>query len=600
MKSAHAGNGHLRDFTTDPRVLLIAAIAVVVATAGLSAGIVLLKLILLATNIAYFGQFTLAELRLEDTPLGYATVVVPVIGALIIGLMARFGSQKIRGHGIPEAIEAILLGRSRLDAKVAVLKPLSSAISIGSGGPFGAEGPIIMTGGAIGSLIAQMLPVSDNERKTLLVAGAAAGMTTVFGTPIAAIMLAVELLLFEWTPRSFIPVAVAAIVAEVERTLLHLPGPIFPFSGSMEASIAGLGGWVLVGIAAGLLSGLLTQLVYACEDAFQKLPIHWMWWPMIGGLVVGIGGLIEPQALGVGYYNIANMLDGHVFAAAALTLLVVKAIIWSVALGSGTSGGVLAPLLIMGGAMGAVLAGILPEATPGFWPLLAMAATMGGTMRAPLTATFFAVELTGNTHVLVPLIAACATAHAVTVLLMQRSILTEKVARRGHHLVREYRVDPFALTRVNEVMTTKVESVPVTMTLHGAAAFLTAPDTRHPSFPVINEEGHVLGIIDPPAILRWRRAGMHRKATLGELLAGSKITLAYPDEYLEGLSDKLLLANVSHLPVVSREDARLIGYVGWKDLMRVRSKKQAEERDRSALLSFGAKRKAQQSIGDPA
>ena len=600
MKSAHAGNGHLRDFTTDPRVLLIAAIAVVVATAGLSAGIVLLKLILLATNIAYFGQFTLAELRLEDTPLGYATVVVPVIGALIIGLMARFGSQKIRGHGIPEAIEAILLGRSRLDAKVAVLKPLSSAISIGSGGPFGAEGPIIMTGGAIGSLIAQMLPVSDNERKTLLVAGAAAGMTTVFGTPIAAIMLAVELLLFEWTPRSFIPVAVAAIVAEVERTLLHLPGPIFPFSGSMEASIAGLGGWVLVGIAAGLLSGLLTQLVYACEDAFQKLPIHWMWWPMIGGLVVGIGGLIEPQALGVGYYNIANMLDGHVFAAAALTLLVVKAIIWSVALGSGTSGGVLAPLLIMGGAMGAVLAGILPEATPGFWPLLAMAATMGGTMRAPLTATFFAVELTGNTHVLVPLIAACATAHAVTVLLMQRSILTEKVARRGHHLVREYRVDPFALTRVNEVMTTKVESVPVTMTLHGAAAFLTAPDTRHPSFPVINEEGHVLGIIDPPAILRWRRAGMHRKATLGELLAGSKITLAYPDEYLEGLSDKLLLANVSHLPVVSREDARLIGYVGWKDLMRVRSKKQAEERDRSALRSFGAKRKAQQSIGDPA
>lgn len=597
MKSASAGNGHLRDFTTDPRVLLIAAVAVVVATAGLFAGIVLLKLIRLATNIAYFGQFTLADLRLEDTPLGYAAVLVPVAGALIIGLMARFGSEKIRGHGIPEAIEAILLGRSRLDAKVAVLKPLSSAISIGSGGPFGAEGPIIMTGGAIGSLIAQMLPVSDNERKTLLVAGAAAGMTTVFGTPIAAIMLAVELLLFEWTPRSFIPVAVAAIVAEVERTLLHLPGPIFPFDGSMEPSIIGLGGWVLVGIASGLLSGLLTQMVYACEDAFQKLPIHWMWWPMIGGLVVGIGGLIEPRALGVGYDNIANMLDGRVVATAALTLLVVKAVIWSVALGSGTSGGVLAPLLIMGGAMGAVLSGILPEATPGFWPLLAMAATMGGTMRAPLTATFFAVELTGNTHMLVPLIAACAAAHAVTVLLMKRSILTEKVARRGHHLVREYRVDPFALTRVHEVMTAKVESVPATMTLHGAAAFLTAPDTRHPSFPVINGDGHVLGVIDPPAILRWRRAGRHRNATLGELLAGSKVTLAYPDEYLEGLSDKLLLANVSHLPVVSREDARLVGYVGWKDLMRVRSKKLAEERDRSALLSFGDKSKARRSVG---
>ena len=600
MKSAQAGNGELRDFTTDARVLFIAAVAVVVATGGLFAGIVLLNLIRLVTNIAYFGQFTLAELKLENTPLGYASVVVPVIGALIIGLMARFGSEKIRGHGIPEAIEAILLGRSRLDAKVAILKPLSSAISIGSGGPFGAEGPIIMTGGAIGSLIAQALPVSDNERKTLLVAGAAAGMTTVFGTPIAAIMLAVELLLFEWTPRSFIPVAVAAVIAEVERTLLHLPGPIFPFAGSMEASVAGLGGWVVVGIAGGLLSGLLTQMVYACEDAFQKLPIHWMWWPMIGGLVVGVGGLIEPHALGVGYDNIANMLDGRLVSTAALALLAVKAIIWSVALGSGTSGGVLAPLLIMGGAMGAALAGILPEAPAGFWSLLAMAATMGGTMRAPLTATFFAVELTGNTHVLAPLIAACATAHAVTVLSMKRSILTEKVARRGHHLVREYRVDPFVLTRVREVMTTEVESVPATMTLHGAAALLPAPDTRHPSFPVIDRDRHVLGVIDPPAILRWRRAGKHRNTPLGDLLAGGNLILAYPDEYLEGLSDKLMRANVSHLPVVSREDARLVGYVGWKDLMRARSKKQAEERDRSALLRFGAKRKARQDVDNTA
>ncbi|MGX7873478.1 chloride channel protein [Mesorhizobium sp. ORM6] len=590
MKPHHSENGHLRDFTTDARVLTIATIAVVVATAGLFAGIALLKLIRLATNIAYFGQFSLADLKLQDTPLGYAAVFVPVIGALIIGLMARFGSEKIRGHGIPEAIEAILLGRSKLDAKVAILKPLSSAISIGSGGPFGAEGPIIMTGGAIGSLIAQMLPVSDNERKTLLVAGAAAGMTTVFGTPIAAIMLAVELLLFEWTPRSFIPVAVAAIVAEVERTVLHLPGPIFPFQGGMAISFVGLGGWVLVGICAGLLSGLLTQMVYACEDAFQKLPIHWMWWPMIGGLVVGIGGLIEPRALGVGYDNIADMLDGRTLATAALLLLVVKAIIWSAALGSGTSGGVLAPLLIMGGAMGAVLAGFLPAADPGFWALLAMAATMGGTMRAPLTATFFAVELTGNTHVLVPLIAACAAAHAVTVLLMKRSILTEKIARRGHHLVREYRVDPFALTRVREVMTSQVESVPATMTLHGAAAFLTAPETRHPSFPVVDGNRQVLGLIDPPAILRWRRAGNHRTRTLGELLVGSKVTLAYPDEYLEGLSDKLLMANVSHLPVVSRESHQLVGYVGWKDLMRVRSRKQAEERDRSTLLGFGTRR----------
>jgi H+/Cl- antiporter ClcA len=582
----------LGDFTMDARVLFIAAVAVVVATAGVAVGYALLKLIHLCTNIAYFGEFSLANLHIEDNRLGWWAVLVPVAGAFIVGLMARFGSEKIRGHGIPEAIEAILLGRSRLSPKVAILKPLSSAIAIGTGGPFGAEGPIIMTGGAVGSLIAQMLPVSDNERKTLLVAGAAAGMTTVFGTPIAAIMLAVELLLFEWTPRSFIPVAVAAIVAEVERTALHMPSPIFPFDGTSDINLTMLLCWVSVGAASGLLSGLLTLFVYTCEDGFQKLPVHWMWWPMLGGLVVGIGGLIDPRALGVGYDNIAHLLTGQTIAIAALTLLAVKAVVWAVALGSGTSGGVLAPLLIMGGALGASLSGYLPSASPGFWALLAMAATMGGTMRSPLTATFFATELTGNTHVLVPLIAACSAAHLVTVLLMKRSVLTEKIARHGHHITREYRVDPFQLTRVGEVMTRQVQSVPASMTLHRAVAFLTLPTTRHPSFPVVDEANHVLGIVDPPSVIAWRHAGRHRNATLGELLAGSKITLAYPDEYLEILAEKLMKANIAHLPVVSREEEKLVGYVGWKDLMRVRLKLRAEERDRSSSLEGVFRRKA--------
>ncbi|HEY7901540.1 MAG TPA: chloride channel protein [Caulobacteraceae bacterium] len=567
-------------------MLSVAAIAVVVATAATIAGYLLLQLIRLVTNFAYFGRFSLDKLDLGHSPWGLWAVLVPVAGALIVGLMARYGSEKIRGHGIPEAIEAILLGRSRLDAKVAVLKPLSSAIAIGTGGPFGAEGPIIMTGGAIGSLIAQALPVSDSERKTLLVAGAVAGMTTVFGTPIAAIMLAVELLLFEWSPRSFVPVTTAAVVAAVERHFLHMSQPLFPFSGSMEISTLACLSWVGIGVLAGLLSGLLTQLVYACEDGFLKLPIHWMWWPMIGGLVIGLGGLVEPQALSVGYDNIAAMLNGHVLLGAAIMLLVVKAIIWSVALGSGTSGGVLAPLLIMGGAMGAALAGFLPGGQPGFWALLAMAATMGGTMRSPLTATFFAVELTGNTHVLLPLIAACGAAHIVTVLLMKRSILTEKVARRGHHLVREYRVDPFALTKVGEVMTRQVTSLPGTTTLHGAAAFLTAPTTVHPSFPVVDPAGKVLGVIDPPQILRWRREGRRRQASLAELLAGSKLSFAYADEYLEALAERLTAINVSHLPVISRQDGRLEGYVGWKDLMRVRAKLQAEDAQRSSFFSF--------------
>ena len=574
---------HLGDFTTNPRVLVISAIAVLVGSGGVIAGVVLLDLIRVCTNLAYFGRFTLADLKLGQSPLGLAAVFVPVIGALIVGLMARYGSEKIRGHGIPEAIEAILLGRSRLDWKVAILKPLSSAIAIGSGGPFGAEGPIIMTGGAIGSLIAQLLPVSDSERKTLLVAGAAAGMTTVFGTPIAAIMLAVELLLFEWTPRSFVPVAAAAIIAEVERTALHLPSPLFPFAGGMDVSLFALLCWMLVGLLSGLLSGVLTWMVYACEDGFTKLPIHWMWWPMLGGVVVGIGGLIDPRALGVGYDNIAQMLQGGMLPAGALLLLVVKSIIWAVALGSGTSGGVLAPLLIMGGGLGAALAHVMPAASPGFWALLAMCATMGGTMRSPLTATFFAVEVTGNTHVLLPLIAACVTAHLVTVLLMRRSILTEKVARRGHHLAREYRVDPLTLTRVQEVMATEVQTVSASQTLHQVAAFLTSPTTRHPSFPVTDADGHVLGIVNPPAVMGWRRAGKHRQTPVRDLLARGKLVTAYPDEYLDSIVDRMMLTDVAQIPVISRADSRLVGYVGWKDILRVRSKIQDEDTQRVAF-----------------
>jgi CBS domain-containing protein len=393
-------------------------------------------------------------------------------------------------------------------------------------------------------------------------------------------MLAVELLLFEWTPRSFVPVAAAAVIADVERHALHLSSPLFPFSGGMDVSLVALLCWMLVGLLGGLLSGALTRLVYACEDGFLKLPIHWMWWPMLGGVVVGIGGLIDPRALGVGYANIAQMLQGGIPPISALLLLVVKAVIWAVALGSGTSGGVLAPLLIMGGGMGAALAHFLPTASPGFWALLAMCATMGGTMRSPLTATFFAVELTGNTHVLLPLIAACVTAHLVTVLLMQRSILTEKVARRGHHLTREYRVDPFTLTRVEDVMVTEVQTLPETMTLHQVAAFLASPTTIHPSFPVIDPERRVLGIVNPPAVLGWRRTGKHRQSLLKDLVAGQKLVTAYPDEYLEGIVDRMMQANVAQMPVISRNDSRLVGYIGWKDLLRIRSRLQEEEKQR--------------------
>ncbi|MBU6499944.1 MAG: chloride channel protein, partial [Rhodospirillales bacterium] len=368
------------DFTTDRRVLLLAAMAVVVGLAGVAAAFVLLRLIALCTNLAYFHTLSTQTRSLAGLHLGPASVLIPVAGALAIGLMARYGSEKIRGHGIPEALEAILIGRSRIQLKVALLKPLSSAISIGTGGPFGAEGPIIMTGGAIGSLFAQLFHMTAAERKVLLVAGAAAGMTAVFGTPIAAVLLAVELLLFEWKPRSFIPVVVASLVAALGRTALLPAAPLFAHAGTSGTAPGAVAGWLGVGLLCGLGSGLLTSMVYGAEDSFARLPIHWMWWPCLGGLVVGLGGLVEPAALGVGYDNIAALLQGGLGVRAVLALLVVKAVIWAVALGSGTSGGVLAPLLILGGALGALAGHALPAASPGFWALLGMAAMMGGTM----------------------------------------------------------------------------------------------------------------------------------------------------------------------------------------------------------------------------
>ncbi|HML29292.1 MAG TPA: chloride channel protein [Hyphomicrobium sp.] len=555
------------DFTANPRVLWIAAIAIVVATISVGAGVGLLALIRLCTNVAYFGEWSFSPRTIGELHLGFISIFIPVAGALVIGLMARYGSEKIRGHGIPEAIEAILLGRSRLSPKVAILKPISSAISIGTGGPFGAEGPIIMTGGALGSIIAQMLPVSDNERKTLLVAGAAAGMTTVFGTPIAAVMLAVELLLFEWAPRSFIPVAVAAIVSAVERSYLHMPSPLFPFSADVQISLPGLMTWVIAGTIAGLLSGLLTKLVYTAEDLFSRLPIHWMWWPMIGGVFVGIGGLIDPRALSVGYDNIDHLLKGDLTATSALSLMLVKMTIWGIALGSGTSGGVLAPLLIIGGAMGMALSAIMPAASAGFWPFLVMAATMGGTMRIPLTAAFFAVELTGATDCFLPVMTACVAAYGVAVLMMRRSILTERLARRGHHVLCEYHVRTFALARVGDVMTRNVQTVPASMTLREAAGYLIDPETAHPTFPVVDRQGGVLGAIDPPTVIRWRRSGEQRTATLEDLLKGTKPIVAHPDEHLDIVVERMNSANVAHLAVVDRDAGQLVGYICWKDII---------------------------------
>ncbi|HJV60955.1 MAG TPA: chloride channel protein, partial [Albitalea sp.] len=418
------------DFAVNPRLLLLAALAVPIGALGTAAAMALLALIRLFTNLFFFQQLSVADRSPAGNTLGPWVIVLPVVGGLIVGLMARFGSDKIRGHGIPEAIEAILFGKSRLSPKVAMLKPLSSGVVIGSGGPFGAEGPIIMTGGAIGSLLAQLIHLTAGERKTLLVAGATAGMTAVFGTPIAAVLLGVELLLFEWRPRSLLPVMIACSVAGFTRAMAVDAGPLFPLH-TAAATWPALLSCVVAGLFAGLLSASLSRALYAVEDAFHRLPVHWMWWPALGGLVVGIGGWLQPRALGVGYDVIADLLNHRLLVHAALALLAAKALMWVLALGSGTSGGVLAPLLMIGAGLGTVLGVWLPGGDPDLWPLVCMAAMLAGVLGAPLTAVVFAYGLTGDGNALLPLLLTCAASYGFSVMAMRRSILTEKVARRG-------------------------------------------------------------------------------------------------------------------------------------------------------------------------
>ena len=576
----HQQRDKLGDFSTDRRVLVLSGLAVGIGVAAALVAYALVWLIAVITNLAYYQRFSSHFVSPAGNHLGGWAVLVPVIGGLVIGLMARYGSEKIRGHGIPEALEAILIGRSRIEPKVALLKPVSSALSIGTGGPFGAEGPIIMTGGAVGSLIAQLFHLSSAERKTLLVAGAAAGMAAIFVTPMAAVLLAVELLLFEWKPRSFIPVAVAAIVAAVVRVPLLGAGPIFPVPGHAVLGAETLGFAVAVGLLAGVASGLLTALVYACEDLFAKLPVHWMWWPILGGLAVGVGGLLDPRVLGVGYDSIQDLLTGHLTGGSAASLLFLKAAVWAVALGSGTSGGVLAPLLIMGGGLGALESGLIPVGDAGLWAMVSMSAMMGGTMRSPLTAILFTVELTHDWNVLPALLVGAVMAHGTTVLLLRRSILTEKLARRGHHLVREYSVDPFEVHRIGEVMDRDVVTIPATMTVAELSARIAAGDpalTGRQGIPIVDAGGELAGIITRSDLMRAMESEQGRAA--GVLEAGTRdLIVAYPDELLRDAVSRMLANDIGRLPIVDRQDRRrLLGYLGRAGIMRARVRLFQEE-----------------------
>ncbi len=586
----HEVLGKLGDFTANSRMILLSFLALGIGIISAFVALILLRLIGLFTNLFFFQRWSTALVSPAGNKLGLFEVLVPVIGALIIGFMARYGSERIRGHGIPEAIEAILINGSRVEPKVALLKPLSSAISIGSGGPFGAEGPIIMTGGAIGSMIAQLFHLTSAERKILLVAGAAGGMSATFASPVAAVLLAVELLLFEWKPRSLVPVALSSAVAAIMRYYLLGPGPLFPTP--PHAAFIGVGGFlgcVLVGLFAGALAALLTMAVYASEDLFHLLPIHWMWWPAIGGLIIGIGGLIFPQALGVGYDMIGRLLQGNATTGLILGILIIKSLIWSMSLGSGTSGGVLAPLLMIGGALGGVEALFLPYEGAGFWSLISMAAVLGGTMRSPFTAIIFALELTHDMNALLPLLIAVVIAHGFTVLVMRRSILTEKVSRRGYHLSREYATDPLEILFVREVMRTNVVALLETTTVKDLAqALQDAPDQSRVQrlFPIMDTEQGLLGVMTRKELQKiLQEQGSQSEDDQLKKLAHTHPVVSYPDEPLRAVVYRMAESGFTRFPVVERDDPqKLLGIVSLGDLLKARTRNLEEERQRERVL----------------
>jgi H+/Cl- antiporter ClcA/predicted transcriptional regulator len=569
-----------RDFDGNSRLILIASIAAVVGALSTVTADLLLHAIRFFTNLFFLQKLSASFTSPAANTLGPWVIVVPVIGGLVIGLIARYGSEAIRGHGIPEAIEAILFKSSTMSPKVAVLKPLASGIAIGSGGPFGAEGPIIMTGGAVGSLIAQHFHLSGAERKALLVAGAVAGMTAVFGTPIAALLLAVELLLFELRPRSLAPVAVACAVAGFLRPLLIDSGPLFPLHTAVLPPSALLS-CLVGGLLCGALAWVLSTALYRVEDGFHKLPVHWMWWPAIGGLAVGIGGYLQPRALGVGYDVIADLLNNHLAAGVIASVLVVKAVIWLLALGSGTSGGVLAPLLMLGAGLGALVGPYLPGGEPAVWPLVFMAATLGGMMRAPVMAVVFAFELTHDVNALLPVLATSTVAYAFTVITMHRSILTEKIARRGHHIYREYGIDPMERHSVAEVMTAAAASIDAQALIADVLASHFGADQRHRAFPVVRD-GALVGMLDRAGIESSARAAS--AVRVGELFGVNVPIFALADETCRALATRLAVHQLERLPVVGdAQSRRLIGIVSRSDLIKPALSLHAEELERHTV-----------------
>ncbi len=563
------------DMRLSPRVAFVGLLAVGLGLACALAARLLGALITLCTNLSFHGKLDLVARGPAGHHLGALVIVVPVLGALVVGAMARWGSAAIRGHGIPEAMEQVLVNESRIPLRVLFLKPLSAAISIGSGGPFGAEGPIIATGGAMGSALGQLIRVSAAERKTLLAAGAAAGMAATFGTPLAAVLLAIELLLFELDARSFVPVALAATTATAVRVAFEGARPAFAMP---EVPLAGGGivvGYVAIGALVGLASIGATRLVYGIEDAFDRLPIHWMWWPALGGVAVGVVGWLVPHTLGVGYDNIEGALSGSLAGRALLVLCLAKFVSWAISLGSGTSGGTLAPLLTVGGGLGALLAELwlrldpTSRLDPRVAALVGMAAMFGGASRALLASVAFAFESTRQVAAVLPILGGGVAGYLVSSVFMRHGIMTEKIARRGVRVAFDYSADRLARHAVAEVATRDVIALDAAQTVGAARAGLDASGT-HQGWPVL-EGGAVVGVL-----LRRELQAACAEARLGELLQGRAVVV-FPDSSLREAAEFMAREGVGRLPVVARAAPHpLVGIVTRKDVMGVFGKRHRE------------------------
>lgn len=566
--------------TGQARLVWMCALASLLALVAAAVARLLGWLIAGITNLAFHGTLSVQDVPPGTHSLGWYSVLLPVGGGLVVGLMARFGSPAIRGHGIPEAMEQVLFNQSRIPARMTFLKPLSAAIAIGTGGPFGAEGPIIATGGALGSLLGQVLHVSADERKVLLAAGAAAGMSATFGAPLAAVLLAVELLLFEYRARSLIPVALATVVAAAARVAMLGTAPAFSMPELLAPGAWEIGVYTAVGACAGLASVACTRAIYAVEDAFERLPLHWMWWPALGGVVVGLVGMLEPRTLGVGYANIGHILSGNLAGQAALVFILLKFTSWALALGSGTSGGTLAPLFTVGGGLGSVLGGAAVALLPGLHVDVRMAALVGmasifaGASRAVLASVVFAFETTRQPFGLLPLLGGCTAAYLVSLLLMKHSIMTEKIARRGARVPTDYAPELLATARVADQMSRTVVTLSSGQTVQEALAALGAQDVTHQVFPVVGADGVLAGMLALKTLLQHA----HQPQALVQSLCRHAWAVG-EDASLQDAAELMLHHGVGRLPVVRHGAPRhVVGILSRSDLLRALGRRVEDSR----------------------